>query len=285
MSTPRAEMSKLAEKVQQDLIQAIENDDLVLPTLPEVALRVREAAEDPNIGIPELSKVIGNDAALSARIIKVVNSPLLRTSKEITDLQMAVGRLGVNYTCNLATGLAMEQMFQATTDVVDRKMREVWKKSTEIAGICHVLCKHYSRLQPDQATLAGLVHQIGILPILTYAEEHNELLADAISLNHVIEKIHPIIGEKILRTWDFHEALAVVPGQHLDFTRNSPTVDYVDIVQVATLQSYLGSDHPYTQLDWSQIPAFAKLGLDPNVDMQADEDLSSAMEAATSMLQ
>ena len=148
-----------------------------------------------------------------------------------------------------------------------------------------VLCKHYSRLQPDQATLAGLVHQIGILPILTYAEEHNELLADAISLNHVIEKIHPIVGEKILRTWDFHEAIAVVPGQHLDFTRNSPTVDYVDIVQVATLQSYLGSDHPYTQLDWSQIPAFAKLGLDPNVDMQADEDLSSAMEAATSMLQ
>ncbi len=166
-------MSKLAEKVQQELIQAIENDELVLPTLPEVALRVREAAEDPNISIPALSKVIGNDAALTARIIKVVNSPLLRTSKEITDLQMAVGRLGINYTCNLATGLAMEQMFQATSDVVDRKMREVWNKSTEIAGICHVLCKHYTRLLPDQATLAGLVHQIGILPILTYAEEHN----------------------------------------------------------------------------------------------------------------
>jgi HD-like signal output (HDOD) protein len=77
----------------------------------------------------------------------------------------------------------------------------------------------------------------------------------------------------------------MVPGQHLDFTRNSPKVDYVDIVQVATLQSYLGSEHPYTQLDWSKIPAFAKLGLDPSVDMQADEDLSAAMEAATSMLQ
>lgn len=278
-------MTSLAEKVQQELIQAIENDELVLPTLPEVALKVREAAEDPNVGIADLAKVIGNDAALTARIIKVVNSPLLRTSKEITDLQMAVGRLGINYTANLATGLAMEQMFQATSDVVDKKMREVWNKSTEIAGICHVLCKHYTRLLPDQATLAGLVSQIGILPILTYAEDHSELLADSISLNHVIEAIHPIIGDKILRTWDFPEPIACIPSQLLDFQRNSAKVDYVDIVQVAMLQSYLGSEHPYTKLDWSTIPAFAKLGLDPNVDMKEDEDLSDAMEAAMSMLQ
>ncbi len=278
-------MSKLAEKVQQELIQAIENDELVLPTLPEVALKVREAAEDPDIGIAQISKVIGNDAALTARIIKVVNSPLLRSNKEITDLQMAVSRLGINYTCNLATGLAMEQMFQATSDVVDRKMREVWNKSTEIAGICHVLCRHYTRLLPDQATLAGLVHQIGVLPILTYAEEHNELLADSISLNHVIEQIHPLIGDKILRTWEFPEPIAIVPSQYLDFSRDSTKADYVDIVQVATLQSYLGSEHPFTQLDWSKVPAFAKLGLDPQVDMQADEDLSAAMEAAMSMLQ
>ncbi|MCY1396131.1 hypothetical protein D9M71_110920 [compost metagenome] len=138
---------------------------------------------------------------------------------------------------------------------------------------------------PDQATLAGLVHQIGVLPILTYAEEHNELLADSISLNHVIERIHPLIGDRILRAWEFPEPIAAVPSQYLDFSRSSARVDYVDIVQVATLQSYLGSEHPYTQLDWSQVSAFAKLGLDPNVDMQADEDLSAAMEAAMGMLQ
>ena len=278
-------MSKLADKVQQELIQAIDNDDLVLPTLPEVALKVREATEDPNIGTPQLSKVIGNDAALTARIIKVVNSPLLRTSKEITDLSMAINRLGINYTCNLATGLAMEQMFQATSDVVDRKMREVWNKSTETAAICHVLCKQFTRLLPDQATLAGLVHMIGALPILTYAEDHNELLSDSISLNHVIEQIHPIIGDKILRTWEFPEQIAMVPSQYLDFSRDSAKVDYVDIVQVATLQSYIGTEHPYTKLDWSQIPAFAKLGLDPSQDIHEDEDLNAAMEAAMSMLQ
>ncbi len=278
-------MSTLADKVQQALTQAIENDELVLPTLPEVALRVREAAEDPDVSIPTLAKVIGNDTALTARIIKVVNSPLLRTNREINDLQMAISRLGINYTSNLATGLAMEQMFQATTDVVDRKMREVWNKSTEIAAISHVLCRNFTRLPADQATLAGLVHQIGVLPILTYAEEHSALLSDSISLNHVIDRIHPIIGEKILRAWEFPEPIATVPAQYLDFSRASAKVDYVDIVQVATLQSYIGTSHPFTQLDWNQIPAFAKLGLDPSTLLQEDEDLSAAMDAAMSMLQ
>ncbi len=278
-------MSTLAEKVQNELLEAIENDKLVLPTLPEVALRVREAAEDPNISIPALSKVIGNDAALTARLIKVVNSPLLRTNKEITDLNMAISRLGINYTANLATGLAMEQMFQATSDVIDSKMRDVWNRSTEIAGICHVLCRHFTRLQPDQATLAGLVHQIGILPILTYAEASEALLKDSISLNHIIDRIHPVLGERILRAWDFPEQIATIPTNYLDFQRQSKTVDYIDIVQVATLQSYADSDHPLSQVDWTQVTAFAQLGLDVQARLNDDEDLSAAMEAATLMLQ
>ena len=278
-------MSTLAEKVQNELLEAIENDELVLPTLPEVALQVREAAEDPNISIPALSKVIGNDAALTARLIKVVNSPLLRTNKEITDLNMAISRLGINYTANLATGLAVEQMFQATSDVIDNKMRAVWNRSTEIAGICHVLCRHFTRLQPDQATLAGLVHQIGILPILTYAEASSVLLKDSISLNHIIDRIHPVLGERILRAWDFPEQIATIPTNYLDFQRQSKTVDYIDIVQVATLQSYADSDHPLSQVDWTQVAAFAQLGLDVQARLNDDEDLSAAMEAATLMLQ
>ncbi|PCC99483.1 HDOD domain-containing protein [Halopseudomonas pelagia] len=275
-------MTDLAQRVQDELIQAIEKDQLVLPTLPEVALRVREAAEDPDVNIAHLVREISNDAALSARLIKVVNSPLLRTRQEITDLSMAVNRMGITYTANLATGLAMAQMFQATSDVIDRKMREVWGRSTEVAGISHVLCRHYTKLKPDQATLAGLVHQIGVLPILSYAEENDQLLADPASLDLVIERIHPIIGDRILAAWDFPVPLRHVPTQHLDFNRNSPTVDYADIVQVAMLQS-LSSEHPLAQMDWNTIPAFAKLGISQDDDGE-EEDLSAEMEAAMALL-
>lgn len=277
-------MSTLAETVLDELLEALDNDELILPTLPEVALQVRETAENPNASIADLCNVIGSDAAISARLIKVVNSPLLRCSGEVTDLNMAISRLGINYTSNLATGLAMEQMFQATSDVIDQKMRDVWIKSTEIAGISHVLCRHYTSLTPDQATLAGLVHQIGVLPILTYAEESNALLKDAISLSYIIERIHPVIGEHILRAWDFTEQVAQVPGNYLDFGRQSNTVDYVDIVQVATLQSYAGSSHPLGQVDWQQVPAFSQLGIDVNNPAEND-DLSETIAAARQMLQ
>src|SRR5690606_24225553 len=193
--------------------------------------------------------------------------------------------LGINYTCSLAIGLAMEQMFQATNEAVDQALRQVWTKSTEIAAISQALCRHFTRLQPDQATLAGLVHQIGVLPILAYVEERELTLVDAASLAHLIERLHPRLGERILRAWDFPEAIAMVPAQMGDFTRDSPSVDYVDVVQVAILQSHLGTGHPLTQLDWASVPALAKLGFDPKADIQSDEDVQGALRVAMSMLQ
>ena len=277
-------MNPLVEKVRQEIITAIKNDQLVLPTLPEVALKVREVADDPNADIDKLCGVIGNDAALSARIIRVANSPLLRASRAIEDLRAALMRLGIHYTCNIATGLAMEQMFQATSDLVDMRMREVWSRSSEVAGISHVLCKHYTKLRPDQATLAGLVHKIGVLPILTFAEEHPALLKDSLTLDAVIEQIHAPIGDLILKTWNFPEELAHIPSQHIDFARNIPKADYADVVTVAMLQSYMGSDSPMTKIDFTQVKAFERLGLDPNMDVNDSEDLSADMEAAMALL-
>jgi len=271
-------MSELADKVQQDLVEAIDNDDLVLPTLPEVALQIRRAAENPEISVSELSKVIGRDTALTARLIKVVNSPLLRATQEVTDLHTAITRLGINYSSNLAIGLVMEQIFHARSEVVEQKMREVWRKSLEIAGVSYALCRSYTQLKPDQAALGGLVHQIGVLPILTYAEDHYELLADPVSLNHVIESIHPLIGDKLLSVWEFPEMLAKLPGQYLDFTRQSARLDYVDLVQVASLYCHKDSNHPLSRIDAFSVPAFQKLKIDPdNKVMCADLEASRSM--------
>ncbi|MBK8185901.1 MAG: HDOD domain-containing protein [Cellvibrio sp.] len=277
-------MNPIVEKVRDDIFTAIKNDRLVLPTLPEVALKVREVADDPNASIDKLTSVIGNDAGLSARIIRVANSPLLRANRAIDDLRTALMRLGISYTCNIATGLAMEQMFQATSDLVDVRMREVWSRSSEVAGICHVLCKHYTKLRPDQATLAGLVHKIGVLPILTYAEDYPALLKDSLTLDSVIEQIHAPIGELILKTWNFPSELAHIPTQHLDFTRSIAKADYADLVTVAMLQSYVGTDTAMGKVNYNTVTAFERLGLDPDMQIAESEDLSEDMEAAMAFL-
>ncbi|MDL0430563.1 HDOD domain-containing protein [Marinobacter sp. TBZ242] len=276
-------MSNIVETIKTDLTDAIENDKLVLPTLPEVALQVREIAEDEDSAIMDLVKVISNDTALSARIIRVCNSPLFRGSRAIENLNMAVSRLGMAYTSNLAMGLAMEQMFQATSDMIDKRLRATWQKSTEVAGVCHVLAQHYTKLKPDQATLAGLIHLIGVLPILRYVEDR-DIQISSIMLDNVIDEIHPRIGATILQKWDFPKELQNVPLEYANLHREVPAVDYADLVLVANLQLIAGTDHPWTEVDWKTISAFDRLGLDPEVDMSEEEDLNAQMEAAMALL-
>lgn len=278
-------MSTLIETIENEIISAIASDQLILPTLPEVSLRVREVAQDDNAGVADLSRVISNDAAISARIIKVCNSPLLRAAQPVETLQMAINRLGMGYSADLAVGLAMAQMFQATTDLIDSRMRDVWNRSTEVAGMCNMLAQQHTRLSPGQATLAGITHLIGALPILRFAEENEALLNDAYTLDEVIAKLHPKLGGMILKAWDFAPELCEVPEQYLNFQRQSEKPDFVDLVTVATIQSYAGTDHPYNELDCTAIPAFAQLGIDasPEED-EEEEDLSANMEAALALL-
>lgn len=145
-------MSQLSTTIKNSILEAIEKDEITLPTLPEVALLVREVAEDPDSSANMLAKVLGSDDALSARIIRFANSPLFRTTRESDDIKTAVNRMGIDYTYNLATGLAMWQMFQATSDHIDRILRDVWTHSTQVAAISHILAKSYTKLRPDRAT-------------------------------------------------------------------------------------------------------------------------------------
>jgi HD-like signal output (HDOD) protein len=209
----------------------------------------------------------------------------MRGGAKVTDVKGATARIGIQYACNLAVGLAMEQMFQATSDAVDERMRQIWTHSTEVAGISAVLARNYTRLKPDQATLAGLVHKIGALPILRFAEEDRNLLKDLHALDALIDALHGEIGKLILDTWGFPPEIASVPVAYLDFARKPPAVDFADIVMVANLQSYMGSDHPLGRVDWNTVSAFGRIGLDPNVNSMEVEDLSEAMAASIAALQ
>lgn len=275
----------LEQDFLNELVDAIKNDRLTLPTLPEVALRIRDAVSDPDVNSNTLSNVIGQDAALAARIIKVANSPLLRGAVSVDNLQLAITRMGINFVRNLATGLAMEQMFQATHDSIDKRLRRSWEHSLEVASISHVLASHFTKLKPDQATLAGLVHEIGILPILTLAEDNPEILEKEAVLDKIILRLHGKVGKAIMKAWEFPEELIDVPLGCTDFTRDiGPNADYVDVVTVAKIQSYTSENTPFPNLDISTVPAFAKLGLAGEVDVHEVDDLAEEVEDARKAL-
>lgn len=273
------------EQIIEELRQAIRSDALVMPTLPEVAYQVRDTAANPEATILSLVKVIEQDVSISARLIRVANSPSYRGSQPNQDLRSAISRLGLKLTSNLVTSLAMEQMFTTTSKEVEARMRGVWARSTQVAGIAHVLCKHYTSLKPDQATLGGLVHEIGVLPILTFAQKKPGLLADVKFLDQLTTKVSPKLGLMILRQWDFPAELLQIPGWMSQLTVESPgSATYTDVLIAAKMQSLEDSDHILASMPWAQVPAFRKLGI--NVDDHDEEldDLSEEIAEAANML-
>ena len=256
------------EQFVNELLDDLEKDKLVLPTLPEVALRVRDTLSDELKSLADVATIITTDTALSARLIQIANSPLLRTSRAIESVEGAVTRLGGDMIRNLVTSIVMEQMFQATSDATDKRLRHIWEHSTQVAAIASALAKQFTKLKPDMALLAGLVHDIGTLPILTRAEDTPELIEDEQLLDNIIAKTHCKIGSAILAKWNFPPELVGVVAEHEDIMRNTGgDIDYTDITIVANLQSLIGTDHPHTQLDWDSIPAFQKLGLTADVNV------------------
>ncbi len=247
----------------ESIIDDLENERLPLPTLPEVAIRVRETADDEDASITDVAKIIETDAALSARIVQVGNSALYRGINPAETVQAAAMRMGLDTVRTLATSLVMKQLFQATHPVVDHYLRTAWKTSTDVAALSAMIAKTTSGLESDSALLAGLTHSIGLSPILVKAESDTALLNDAPALERLMYDIYPLVGAQILKNWGFSDAMVKVPAEHLIINRKGDNgkPDYVDVVQVALLQTLDDENHPLARVDRSQVSAFERLGM------------------------
>ncbi|MBI3776607.1 MAG: HDOD domain-containing protein [Gammaproteobacteria bacterium] len=276
--------ASLKESILNELIDELEHDKLVLPSLPEVALKVRDTVDNPNASTKELTKVITTDAALSARLIQISNSPLLRGTKKIESVDMAVTRMGRIMVKNCVNSILVQQMFQPTTDVTDKLFREFWEHSTAVAAISQALAG-FAKQKPDQAMLAGLVHDIGTLPVIKRAEAVRELLKDEALLRSVIAELHTRIGATLLAKWDFPAEIIAVAREHENLQRNTGGVpDLVDVVMVANLQSYFGKSHPLALVPWNTVPAFARLGIDTEISVIDMEDTGASIKEMQSAL-
>ena len=253
-----------------------------------MAFKIRDAVECEDSTAEQIATALSQDGSLSARLIQVVNSPLYRPRNPIDDLQMAVTRLGVrlvrDLVMNLAMNLAMKQMFQSTSEVLDKKFRAVWNTSVDVAAICHMMSVSMNDISKEQALLAGLVHNIGALPILMIAENDDDLFHDVEALNAIVSELQGPVGEMILKSWNFSDSLIEVVKLSHDFTYSDDSgANLVDLVQVSLLQGGFVTDQDVPE-DWSQVPAFSKLGMDSEVNIIHIEGNKECIEDARQTL-
>jgi HD-like signal output (HDOD) protein len=271
------------EEFYNSILEEMESGELVLPTLPEVALQVRDVAGDPNATSAQLAEIIGTDAALSARLLKVANSPLYRGRIPVETIQMAVSRLGMQMVRNLVTSLVMDQMFQSGDATLNKRLRGLWEHSTKVSATAQVLANKCVGVKTDEAMLGGLIHAIGVLPVLIRAQKKEpELFNDEVKMDRLIDTIYTKLGGAILERWEFPEKLINVAREHKDLNRDSGPdgPDLIDVVQVAVLQSYIGTDKALDPLTLNEVPAFEKVGADTGFSLEEiDEDSEEYAEA------
>jgi diguanylate cyclase (GGDEF)-like protein len=136
-----------------------------LPSPPGVALRIIELAQNPDADMTSTADVIAMDMALSARMMRVANSPLYASRRRVENLGQALAMLGLNATLSLALGFSMVQDLHNAFGTHPLHER-VWRRSVITALACRVLGQARGLRKPEELLLAGLLQDIGILALL-----------------------------------------------------------------------------------------------------------------------
>lgn len=269
MSSENALYTILAEKIKQDA--------LVLPTLPEIALKVRKAADDPDINLNTMSDIINQDVALSLGVIKVANSALLGRSVKVETLNQAVTRIGLRQIKSIATAMAIEQVFVSENEIISMYLKKSWAKTVDIASVAIALMTFYIKvnkhtsLSLDTITLAALVHNIGVLPILTEAESHPDIFANPTFLQQAIIKLAHKIGADVTRAWGFSEDFTELVESWSDLTIRPEAAHNLDFIRAGAIFHGVFKNETTCEV---LLKSFVEKGVMPDIDfMQSDEFL------------
>ncbi|MCU7836234.1 MAG: HDOD domain-containing protein [gamma proteobacterium symbiont of Taylorina sp.] len=263
----------LEDKFYIALLDDLEKQKLVLPILPEIALKVRDAVADEEASARQIAEVISLDPVISARMIQVANSSLLRGTQKTETVEQAINRMGYSMVKSMVTNMAMAQIFKAQNPLTKQYMQDTWSQSTQVASIASAIASHFTKLKAEQAMLAGLVHNIGALPIIARAEEIPALADDEEVFSSLIQRLSGSVGSAIMKSWNFPDDISKVAHEHNNYNYNSEQIDYVDVVIVAKLQNLVGSGHPDTLIDWNNVPSLCKLGLAGNSEVVEIDDV------------
>ena len=259
------DMRALTAALVERLERSLSDGNLELPSLPEVAMKIRRTLADENVSVSEIARVLGTDPALAARTLRVANSAMFyRGSRPITSLSGAVSQLGHRMVRNVALSFAAQQVF---IGYGSRPLKElvgaVWRHSVHAAVVAHMLARVRTKLNADEAFLAGLLHSVGKLYIFMRAKDDVEALAGDSGFESVLAAWHPRLGRAVIEAWELSDELAAAVGEHLSCSLEAPEPPTMtDVVAVA---NYLveHSEAACEDADFhSKVPSFGSLSMD-----------------------
>ena len=229
-------MSDEQTRFLQELAEDLNSRNIQLPSFPDVVINIRTALEDPSCTAERLADVVRTDPVLVARLLMAANSAFHnRAGIEITDLDLAISRLGFEVVRNTAITLAVEQIFEATEHKeLKDGVQKIWQTSLALASMSFVIARNSGSINPDNAFLCGLLHEVGKLYILTKAASYPQLMGDEDSLETVMQQWYSSVGKSIVDAWGFPSEIAdsVDTEENLNLAPNA-SASLVDVVFLA----------------------------------------------------
>ncbi len=216
-----------------------------ISTLPQVAARVMEVAADPKSGAMELKEAMEIDVSLSSRVLRCVNSAAYATSERVTSLQHAVAILGFKEIRNLAMTASVSKLFTGEVAIGTYRRGALWRHLVSV-GICgRLIATRVKAEEPEEAFLAGLLHDIGIVLEDQYLNEQFVEVMESLQNDSVLSEVenevigfdHSRLGGKLAEAWRFPRPVADAILYHHDSTRhrgaNATIVQCVEVANYA----------------------------------------------------
>ncbi|WP_150430201.1 HDOD domain-containing protein [Dechloromonas sp. CZR5] len=214
--------------------------EVVFPTYFDAVLRLRKVLNDPNQSIANIAQAILAEPLISAKLLHLANSAAYNPEgKDIVDLKSAIIRLGMNVVHTAALSIVMAQLMRAKgmAEFADTT-HALWEHSIQTSAAAHVLAGENSRINKDEAMLAGLIHDLGAFYMLYRASQYDELRHRPDTIKYLIVQWHESIGVSLLNALGLPEEIVEATIDH-DHLRSQPSTirTLSDVIYVANMLS------------------------------------------------
>lgn len=199
-----------------------------IATLPEVTLKIIELVEDPASTAQDLHNIIAYDPALCSRLLKVVNSAFYGLPGQIGSINRAIVLLGLNAVKNIAIAASLAKLFRGGQLSPAFSARDLWRHSTAAAAGAKALADKLKLGLPDEAFLAGLIHDIGVMVEMQYDRHKLIEVIDQLGVDKsgtpgksmlecegkIFGATHQDFGAALCGKWKFPKSFHSVTGHH-----------------------------------------------------------------------
>jgi HD-like signal output (HDOD) protein len=190
-----------------DFKEELQMNRVRLPSLGQSAARVHRLLSATKVSAPELTAAISMDPAISVKLLKIANSTLFNSESRVQDLDSLVARLGIFSTREIAACFAFRDVYKnSSPELVSRLAMQV-TQSQQVSALAAAIAEVGGVIDPKVASLAGLLSNVGVLPIFSYSMHNVAYAMNPELVDRAIKKMSRHVGVLLAKKWRFGDEL------------------------------------------------------------------------------